>query len=133
MDQTSRKRWGGCGNVLFSFAVIILAGFIAWGWYRSLPKPGQHLTLTAQPPEKFVAVMVNKDAALDYKKFTAAGDAVGLKQLLAGGMVLRVPLGETVLVIDHDWINSLYEVRVMNGAFAGERGWVVRASLKESH
>jgi hypothetical protein len=131
MDQPIRKRWSGCGNLLFSIGVLIVAGSIAWGWYHSLPKPGQHFALTAQPPEKLVAVMVSKEAALDYKKFTAAGDAVGLKQLLVGGKVMRVPVAETVLIIDHDWLNSLYEVRVMGGAFAGERGWVVKASLKK--
>lgn len=131
MDQTSQRRWGGCGNTLFFVGVIVLAGIVAWTWYYSLPKPGQHFTLTAQAPDKLVAVIAEKDAALDFKKFTAAGDAVGLKQLLAGGNVLRVPVGDTVLIIDHDWFNSLYEVRVMSGVLAGKRGWVLRDSLKE--
>ena len=131
VGQTSGKRWSGCGNLLFLMAVIILTGIIGWGWYRSFPKPGQHFTLTAPPPEKVVAVIVNKDAAIDHRKFSVAGDAIGLRQVLAGGKVLRVPVGNTILIIDHDWENSLYEVRVTNGPFAGEHGWVGRESLKE--
>ena len=129
--QTGGRRGAGCGNLLFLVGVIVVAGIVAWLWYRSFPRPGQHFALTAPPPEKLVLVIVNKDAAIDYRKFSVAGDAVGLKQVLSGGKLLRVPLGDTVLIIDHDWRNSLYDVRVMNGAFTGERGWVMRESLKE--
>jgi hypothetical protein len=132
MDDVKPRLGLGCGSGSFFIGILLLAGLVVWVCYRTYPKPGQHFVLTAQPPDKLVDVMVDKQAALDFRKFTVAGDAVGLKQLLAGGKVRRVPVGMSVLIIDHDWINSLYEVRVMSGASAGASGWVVRQSLQEA-
>ena len=120
----------GCSVLLVVSGIGVLALIGAWWVYGLFPKPGEQFFLTGHPPERTVVVVASKESAIDLEKFTAAGDNLGLKQLLSSGAVLKVPWGAKVLIIDHDWQHSLYEVRVLDGPFAGKRGWVVRESLE---
>ncbi|MFC1656081.1 hypothetical protein ACFL3C_04370 [Patescibacteria group bacterium] len=69
-----------------------------------------------------ILVAIDQEAFDDLLDISVANDEMGLAELMLADRVFSVPTGIKVKVIDTDWFSK--EVRILEGAYVGESGWV---------
>lgn len=74
-----------------------------------------------------VLVAVSKEALDGLSNAVVTKDNYGLQQLLASGQVFSVDAGTKVLVIDATLMTT--KVRVLEGTYIGDAGWVAREEV----
>jgi hypothetical protein len=72
--------------------------------------------------EPTLLVAIDRAALDEFTKVSVAKDYYGLGQLIASGRLFEVPAGTRVLVIDSSVFSR--KVRIMEGASAGQSGWL---------
>ncbi len=76
---------------------------------------------------KLIPVATDMAAGEALDKAQAAGDDLGLQELLATGRVFLAEPGTAALVIDREGILAVsYQIRVQDGPQKGKAGWVPR-------
>lgn len=120
------------GLLIVSVVILVILGFCAvcgCGTSSSSPKPSD-IGATAKiqytnDPEILLAV--DKAAHEQLGKAFLAKDWAGVQELIVTGKVFSVPQGIKVLVIDRDY--GIRKVRIQEGKFINQTGWVVQEAL----
>lgn len=77
-----------------------------------------------------MVVASTKDGLDEFHKAVVAKDEYGINEMILGGSMLPVPSGTRVRVIDITMLTS--QVRVLEGKYMGEAGWVDSSFVKGS-
>lgn len=119
-------RWIGLGVA----AVVLLGSAL---WLGSLPSKGQEFVIQSGSKEGTLYLPTSLDAARDLDRASRDGDKVTLARLVLEGKVLVVADRTPVVITDHSWTRSLYQIQMSTGNLSGQRGWVPRQVLAKSH
>ena len=88
-----------------------------------LLKPGDEGRITG---DTFCAV---DEAAWDeMQEIVIAKDTEGAQQMVRRGRLMLLNTGDKVKVLDLAWTS--YKIRILDGTYAGESGWVVHESVR---
>jgi hypothetical protein len=135
MDKRIRPafRWAASLTLILVF-LLALPQFVedAANYLKThvlLATIGQILQLDAGGVD-VVIVPVDDAAEREYERSSEASDDLGISNLKGAGKLLLVQNGTRVRVIGHRWMESKYELRILEGEFKGKSGWVRRAFLR---
>jgi hypothetical protein len=115
-------RWVGLG-----VAAAVLLGLAVW--LASLPSRGQEFVIQSGSAEGTLYLAASLDAARELDRIDRDGDKVTLARLVLEGKVLVVADRTPVVITDHSWTRSLYQIQMSAGNLSGQRGWVPRQVL----
>lgn len=124
-------RHGGFGCFVWAaLVVLLLAGILFWS-RNSIPRPGQVVLVHGEEVDKEVYIGPTEADGREIKVLIQAHDDLGLRKLVTGGTVFALASGTRCRVLEHDWLQSLYRVRVLEGKETGKSGWVYGRFLSE--
>ncbi len=118
-------RWVGLGAAVVIFGVAAALAL----WALSLPGKGQEFVISGGSPQGTLYLPTTLETAEELERINRAGDRVTLARLVLEGKILVVADRTRVVVTDHSWIKSLYQIRMTAGNLTGQSGWVPRQVL----
>jgi hypothetical protein len=123
MDD-SEGRHGALGCVFWAgLLVLVVVVIVVWSG-PSILHPGQIVLLRSKAKEEAVYVGPTEADGQELKTLIQAGDDLGIGKMESGGSLFPVASETRCRVIEHDWLKSLYRVRVLEGQEKGKSGWV---------